>query len=473
MFAFLQAVATRARKSANEALIPWQALSPVLVGQKEIVMKSTSLIRKTLLALGLLLALPASSLADQAAAPGWALNVHATNVSTVSGGEALAADLVTGNLLVKSLQDPSGLNIQLARVTPSGTVTILATFPSLKHSDISGISIDPLSGGIIVADGAGGAGGRIVIVDLSTFTVSTLFDVSWVMNPGPAFGTGQQQYASDPGNPNILYFWDSTLSKLFRLDRSTNILVEILALDQGTSVGGHFSTFTNDIVFDVATGTLLVTDNLSSSILEVDPSTSPPTVTTLFSGITGPVSIALNLLTSQVFVVLGFNSISVGPRTGGSLSPVASGFSFLTDIAVGNATAGTGLSLFAVDKTLDTVYEITPSAITVAIDIKSGSFPNSINPRSKGVIPVAILTTDTFDATTVDPNTIAFGPDEAFPVHAALKDVDGDGDTDVILHFNTQATGIQCGDTSASLTGETFDGQMIEGSDSIKTTGCK
>jgi hypothetical protein len=115
--------------------------------------------------------------------------------------------------------------------------------------------------------------------------------------------------------------------------------------------------------------------------------------------------------------------------------------------------------------------------ITVAIDIKPGSFPNSINPRSKGVIPVAILTTDTFDATTVDPTTVRFGATgtEAAPVKAALRkrDVDKDGDTDMMLHFKTQATGIVCGDTSASLTGETFSGQMIQGSDSIKTAGCK
>jgi hypothetical protein len=113
--------------------------------------------------------------------------------------------------------------------------------------------------------------------------------------------------------------------------------------------------------------------------------------------------------------------------------------------------------------------------VPVAIDIKPGSFPNSINPRSKGVIPAAILTTDTFDATTVDPTTVRFGPTgtEAASVQSALEDVDGDGDTDMILHFKTQDTGIVCGDTSASLTGETFGGQAIEGSDSIKTVGCK
>jgi len=113
--------------------------------------------------------------------------------------------------------------------------------------------------------------------------------------------------------------------------------------------------------------------------------------------------------------------------------------------------------------------------LQIAIDIKPDSDPNSINPRSKGVIPVAILTTDTFDASSVDPTTVLFGRTgtEATSVHAALEDVDGEGDTDLILHFNTQATGIQCGETSASLTGKTFDGQPIEGSDSIRTVGCK
>jgi hypothetical protein len=111
----------------------------------------------------------------------------------------------------------------------------------------------------------------------------------------------------------------------------------------------------------------------------------------------------------------------------------------------------------------------------ISIDVKPGSFPNSINPKSKGKIPVAILTTDSFDATVVDPITVLFGATgtEAAPVQSALEDVDGDGDTDMILHFNTQGTGIACGDTSASLTGETFGGQAIQGTDSINTVGCK
>jgi probable HAF family extracellular repeat protein len=142
--------------------------------------------------------------------------------------------------------------------------------------------------------------------------------------------------------------------------------------------------------------------------------------------------------------------------------------------ALGINTAGQIVGYFR-DATGDHGFVATPQVIVVTIDIKPGESPNSINPKSQGVIPVAILTTDTFDVTTVDPSTVLFGATgtEAPPVQSALEDVDGDGLTDMILHFNTQDTGIQCGDTSASLTGETFSEQAIQGSDSIQTVGCK
>jgi len=42
----------------------------------------------------------------------------------------------------------------------------------------------------------------------------------------------------------------------------------------------------------------------------------------------------------------------------------------------------------------------------VEIDIKPGSYPNSINLDSGRVVPVAILTTPDFDASIVDPGTV-------------------------------------------------------------------
>ena len=114
------------------------------------------------------------------------------------------------------------------------------------------------------------------------------------------------------------------------------------------------------------------------------------------------------------------------------------------------------------------------TVITVDIDIKPDDVPNSINPKSKGVIPVAVLTDQNFDATTVDVSTVVFGPAGAPPVHNGhIEDVDGDGDDDLMLHFNTQDTDIQCGDTEATLSGKTLGGEAIEGSDSINTVGCR
>jgi hypothetical protein len=111
----------------------------------------------------------------------------------------------------------------------------------------------------------------------------------------------------------------------------------------------------------------------------------------------------------------------------------------------------------------------------VDIDIKPGSDPNGVNPKSKGLIPVAILSTGDFDATEVDPSTVTFGPANASMVHnnAHVEDVDADGDLDLLLHFLTQNTGISCGDTDAQLTGQTYGGTSIIGSDAIKTAGCK
>jgi len=114
------------------------------------------------------------------------------------------------------------------------------------------------------------------------------------------------------------------------------------------------------------------------------------------------------------------------------------------------------------------------------IDIKPGSDRNPINPNSKGVIPVAILGSATFDVATVDVNALAFGSDEATPAHDLtdpvvyadhLKDVNSDGFMDLITHYRTQDTGIAKDDTEACLTGDTTGGVAIYDCDAIKTVG--
>jgi len=113
--------------------------------------------------------------------------------------------------------------------------------------------------------------------------------------------------------------------------------------------------------------------------------------------------------------------------------------------------------------------------ITVAIDIKPGDANNSINPKSNGEIPVAILAKDGLDVSQINPATIRFGKtgEENSLSHYAFEDVDKDGDLDLMLHFKTKESGIQCGDTKAYLKGKMMNGLAIKGSDSVRTVGCK
>ena len=103
---------------------------------------------------------------------------------------------------------------------------------------------------------------------------------------------------------------------------------------------------------------------------------------------------------------------------------------------------------------------------TVVIDIKPGSYPNSINLGSQGKVPVAILTTDVFDALTVDPVSVLFAGAE--PLGWVVEDVDFDGDTDLLFHFKTQELQLDEHSNEAGLAGSTFDGQGIEGIDTVK-----
>ncbi len=107
--------------------------------------------------------------------------------------------------------------------------------------------------------------------------------------------------------------------------------------------------------------------------------------------------------------------------------------------------------------------------IQVAIDIKPGPEIAPINLKSGGVIPVAILGSDTLDVQTIDVTTLRFGPGEATPGSGIeVTDSNADGINDLIVRFRTQASGIQRGDMEACLSGSTVDGTMLSGCDAIQ-----
>jgi hypothetical protein len=114
----------------------------------------------------------------------------------------------------------------------------------------------------------------------------------------------------------------------------------------------------------------------------------------------------------------------------------------------------------------------------VTIDIKPGTFPNSINLGSNGVVPVAILSTPAFDARTVNPITVLLAganvkvKGKGTPM-ASFQDVNGDGLMDLVVHVSTDAFELTGGDTKAFLQGKTFSGAQVIGSDSVRIVPAK
>ena len=80
-----------------------------------------------------------------------------------------------------------------------------------------------------------------------------------------------------------------------------------------------------------------------------------------------------------------------------------------------------------------------------------------------------------FDApTVVNPFSLKFGPREAAIIGTPqVRDIDMDGDEDLLVKCLIEQTGIPCGATSVVLTGRTFANAAIFGSDSINTFHCR
>ncbi len=145
--------------------------------------------------------------------------------------------------------------------------------------------------------------------------------------------------------------------------------------------------------------------------------------------------------------------------------------------------------------------------VDVDVDIKPGSCPNPLNPKSKGVTPVAIVHSEDFDPADVDPATVTLAGvsplkwemldstmphdgdpadcDDCFDADTAppILDCDGDGDVDMddgfcgdglvdlVLYFDTQELAAAIDDTGCIeliLEGETLSGLDFQGSDSVR-----
>jgi hypothetical protein len=143
----------------------------------------------------------------------------------------------------------------------------------------------------------------------------------------------------------------------------------------------------------------------------------------------------------------------------------------LVDRTIWNDTAAN--TICAEVPSLSSFVVLRPAPILVSIDIKPGSYPNTINLGAGGVVPVAILSSAKFDAATVDPASITLA---SSPVRlkgkgtlmASLEDINGDGLLDLIVHVDTQALQLSQTNTEAVLEGRTLGGKAVKGTDTVR-----
>jgi len=112
--------------------------------------------------------------------------------------------------------------------------------------------------------------------------------------------------------------------------------------------------------------------------------------------------------------------------------------------------------------------------LTVAIDIKPDGDVNSVKIGSAGVVPVAILSSETFDATTVDPASVSLADagvkvvGKASHFLCSAEDVNGDGRLDLMCHVLTAELSVEPGDTIAVLEAVTRTGRRVRGQDVLR-----
>lgn len=126
-------------------------------------------------------------------------------------------------------------------------------------------------------------------------------------------------------------------------------------------------------------------------------------------------------------------------------------------------------------KTVKADFVLSAVGVTIPalIDIHPSSWPNPVRPGGSGSTPVAVNGTTALDVRTLNWETARFGPAQVPPLKAGgYEDWNRDGREDLILHFSTRDSGIQCGMTSASLTIASYTGEVYEGTDAIVTVPC-
>jgi len=393
------------------------------------------------------------------------------NVSVID----TASNTVTATVAVGS--GPEGVAITpdgaFAYVTNgnSGTVSVIDTASNAVTATVTVVPV-PL-GVAITPDGAfayvTNINSNIVwVIDTASNAVTTTVTVGRVPFGVAITPDGAFAYVTNFASNNVSV-----------IDTASNAVIATVAvgggpIDVAITPDGAFAYVVKSAFF----GTVSVIDTASNAVtatvavgshpegVAITPDGAFAYVTNRFSNNVSVIDTASNTVIATVAVGQSPHDVAITPD---------GAFAYVTNFHSNNVSViDTASNAVTATVTVgngprDVAITPEPLAIEVRIDIKPGSNKNNINLRSKGNIAVAILSTGKFDATQVNWETVTFGPKEATEIHqrSHLKDVDKDGDLDFLLHFKIRETGIECGDKTATLTGETFNGEAFTGSDKI------
>jgi hypothetical protein len=109
----------------------------------------------------------------------------------------------------------------------------------------------------------------------------------------------------------------------------------------------------------------------------------------------------------------------------------------------------------------------------VTVDVRPDTTINTVNLKSKGRLPVAVLSSVTFDARQIDPHSVTLNGSTVSrrgdgDVMWSFEDANSDGLLDLVLHFSIAELHVASTDTMLVLTGLTTTGEAVRGEDSIR-----
>jgi len=339
-----------------------------------------------------------------------------------------------GNLYVSSFSTAGNGVTGVLRYNGS-TGAFIDVFAQRSGLDPFGLAFGP-DGHLYVADFSANAvlrfnGQTGVFIDIFTSGASPLAP------RGLVFGPDGNLYVSSPGNSRVL-----------RFDGRTGASLGIFA----TGVDAR------DLVFG-ADANLYVASFSNNSVLRFNGTTGAFVDTfALGGGLDGPVGLRFG--PDGDLYVGSFNNYGVLRYDGASGA--------FMDIFVHYGKGGLGQP------------RIFTFIVPVAIDILPGNDVNEINAKSKGMLPVAIFSSESFDATQIDATSLRLAGASVNQAGTKLKchqeDVGGapsggpDGMLDLVCQFNSAEVQLEAGSVTAVLTGR-VDGVPIRGEDGVVPVG--